>query len=102
MSPKIAELVAWARAHYDYVVIDSAPVGAVSDSFSFAKLADATLYVCRVDYTLSSDLRYANSIHTDGRLPNMVLVVNGVDNKTGYGYGYGYDHDVKKKRFGIF
>lgn len=102
MSPKIAELVAWARAHYDYIVIDSAPVGAVSDSFSFAQLADATLYVCRVDYTLSRDLRYANSIHTDGRLPNMVLVVNGVDHKTGYGYGYGYDHDVKKKRFGIF
>lgn len=101
-SPKIASLVEWARKHYDYVVIDSAPVGAVSDSFSFAKLADATLYVCRVNYTLTKDIKYANSIYEANRLPKMVLVVNGVEATAGYGYGYGYDHDVKKKRFGLF
>lgn len=102
MSPKIASLIEWAREHYDYIIIDSAPVGAVSDSFSFAKLADATLYVSRVDYTLARDLKYANSIYAADRLPKMVLVVNGVESKAGYGYGYGYDHDTKKKRFGIF
>ncbi len=102
MSPKIASLIEWAREHYDYIIIDSAPVGAVSDSFSFAKLADATLYVSRADYTLARDLKYANSIYAADRLPKMVLVVNGVESIAGYGYGYGYDHDTKKKRFGIF
>lgn len=101
-SPKVAALVEWAREHYDYVVIDSAYIGAVSDSFSFAKLVDATLYVSRVNYTLSKDLKYANSIFEADRLPKMVLVINGVESKTGYGYGYGYDHDTKKKRFGLF
>lgn len=103
LSPKIVSLIEWARENYDYVVIDSAPVGAVSDSFSFAKLADATLYVTRADYTLSKDLKFANSIYETGRLPKMVLVVNGVESMAGYGYGYGYEHDKKKKkRFGIF
>lgn len=101
LSAKVATLIEWARDKYDYIIIDSAPVGMVSDTFSFAKYVDATLYVSRVDYTLAKDLKYANSIYVAHRLPKMVLVINGVGGKLGYGYGYGYgyghEHDAKKK-----
>lgn len=76
---------------YDYIILDTAPVGLVSDSFLVNHVADAVVYVLRVDYTYRDDIEYLNSLIADSKLENVSYVVNGdkVTKKT-YGYvGYG-------------
>lgn len=88
-SNRLDELMAELRERYDYIFIDSAPVGMVSDTFSIDRLADATIYVVRADYTTRSDLRFIDEIYQDKRLKKLSVVVNGTATKRGYGYGYG-------------
>lgn len=76
------------RSRYDYIVIDSAPVGMVSDSFSLMRLADTVIYVCRANYTDIDAIRYCNSLVAEQRLRNVSLVINATTAKQGYGYGY--------------
>lgn len=94
-SKKLDALIDELRERYDYILIDSAPVGMVSDSFTLNRLTDATVYVCRAGYTAISDLRYANDIYQEGRLKKLSLVVNGTKSKKGYGYGYGEKEDME-------
>lgn len=89
LSEKVDNLFNEMRARYDYIVVDSAPVGMVSDTFSLTRISDATVYVCRANYTDVKDLKYLNDIHAEGRLKKLALVINGVATKRGYGYGYG-------------
>lgn len=88
-SPRLDEMMKELRTRYDYIFIDSAPVGMVSDTFTIDRLADATIYVVRADYTTRSDLRFVEEIYDDKRLKNLSIVVNGTATKRGYGYGYG-------------
>ena len=60
----------------------------VSDTFSLNRLADATVYVTRVNYSHIADLNFANRIYREKRLKNMSVVINGTTSKQGYGYGY--------------
>ncbi|MDE5913184.1 MAG: polysaccharide biosynthesis tyrosine autokinase, partial [Muribaculaceae bacterium] len=94
-SERVDELFAKLRGMYDYIIVDSAPVGMVSDTFLLARVSDATIYVTRADYTTFADLRFAESIYDEKRLPKLSLVVNGTQAKKGYGYGYG--ENVKNK-----
>lgn len=87
-SEHVDELFAKLRTMYDYIVIDSAPVGMVSDTFSLNRVADATVFVTRVNHTQNSDLEYLNKIHADKRLNKLSVVINGTQSKQGYGYGY--------------
>lgn len=85
------------KENYDYIVIDSAPVGMVSDSFALSKYADATLYVIRQRYTLKKQMDFINDLKKDKKLTNMAIVVNDVNlagryGYYGYGYGYGYGY----------
>lgn len=86
---KLREMVAQLRGMYDYIVIDSAPVGMVSDTFAMGELADATVYVTRANYTTRTDVNFLNEVYTTRRLPRLAVVVNGTASKKGYGYGYG-------------
>lgn len=76
------------REKYDYIIVDSAPVGMVSDTFSLTRIADTTVYVCRANYTQRDHIRYCNSLVTEERLRNVSLVINATTAKQGYGYGY--------------
>lgn len=87
-SDHVDELFAKLREKYDYIVIDSAPVGMVSDTFSLNRVADATVFVTRVNHSQISDLEYLNKIYADKRLKKLSVVVNGTQSKQGYGYGY--------------
>lgn len=87
---RIEDFLEEVRRDYDYIIIDSAPVGMVSDTFAFGRLADATVYVCRANYTTRADVNFFNDVYTNRRLPKMALVVNGTASKKGYGYGYGH------------
>lgn len=88
-SKRVDELFAQLREEYDYIIVDSAPVGMVSDTFVLNRITDATVYVCRANYTPIRDFKFINSVKAEGRLKKMSLVVNGTASKKGYGYGYG-------------
>ena len=91
------------REEFDYILIDSAPLSQVTDTLILNRVADATVYVCRANYSSKGNLRFANDMMTQNRLNNMVLVVNDVDefhHAYGYGYGrgYGYGYGKTKKK----
>ena len=84
------------RQQYDYVIVDSAPVAMVSDTYLLSRIADMTVYVTRANYTTFDFIDFLNQTHEQQRLPKMVAVLNGANaKKIGYGYGYGYGTDVK-------
>lgn len=79
------------KEEYDYVIIDSAPVGLVTDTLQLSRVADATIYVCRADYTPKSSFELINNLAEEKKLPNMSIVINGIDmSKKKYGFYYGY------------
>ena len=91
-------LMSEVRKRYDYIIIDSAPVGMVSDSFLLDRIVDINLFVTRSKYTSRSHIKNINNFASTGRLKSLYLCINAVDMTTstysyrryGYGYGYGY------------
>jgi capsular exopolysaccharide synthesis family protein len=87
----------WMRKEYDYIIIDSPPVSQVADTLIINRVTDATVYVCRADYTSKDSIRFANEVMEQGKLKNMLLVVNDVKDfrRYDYRYGYGYRHNYR-------
>lgn len=86
---------------YDYVIIDSAPIGLVSDGMDLAKYVDVTLFIVRHQVTPKNALEYINDIADKELLPKIGIILNGVDfkkfkNKVNFGYGYGYGYGFNK------
>lgn len=89
------------RQEYDYVIVDTAPVGLVTDTLQIGRIVDATVYMCRADYTLKSSFDMINELSAEKKLPKMNIVLNGVDmSKKKYGYYYGYGRYGKYGRYG--
>ncbi len=79
------------KQHYDYIIIDTAPVGLVSDTLQIGRVANITVFVCRADYTPKAAFEFVNTLSEEKRLPNMCIAINGIDmSKKKYGYYYGY------------
>ena len=90
LNNRIEQLIAELKQRYDFVIIDSAPIGLVSDTFSLGRFSDVTLYVSRANYTKKSFIKYLNSVVERGQLKNVAVVVNDTNPKLSHGYGYGY------------
>ena len=86
LSEKLDRLMASLRKQYDYIIVDTAPVERVSDTFSLTRLADATLYVCRANYTQKSCVFNVDDFVAEGSLKNVILVLNDTEEKNTYGY----------------
>lgn len=86
-SRRVDELFSQLRTMYDFIVVDSAPVGMVSDTFSLNRISDATIYVTRLNVTSNDDIATLDEIYTDSRLKKLSVVINGVKGKRTYGYG---------------
>lgn len=100
MKPEMKELLVQARADYDIIIMDSAPVGVVSDTFLLGSLADMTVYVTRENVTPKRAIDFVNTIREDNKLPNVCIVYNGAElskNKKRYGYGHTYGYAESKK-----
>ncbi len=81
------------RDMFDYIIVDSAPVASVSDTLVINRFVDANVYLCRANYSSKMNLKFANGLMTQGKLKNMLLVINDVKHpQHGYGYGYGKDN----------
>lgn len=91
------------KEHYDYVIIDTAPVGLVTDTLQIARVADAAVYVCRADHTPKDSFNLINSLSAEKKLTNMSIVINGIDlSKKKYGSYYGYGRYGKYRGYGHY
>lgn len=105
LSDAMKELIDELKQKYDYIILDTPPVGLVSDAIELAQYADVTLYIVRQNYTKKDMISLLNTRIKRGELNNASIVFNGYENKakygSGYGYGYGtysngyHDEDVK-------
>ena len=79
------------RKNFDYVILDTAPVGMVTDTLLIGRVADLSVYVYRADYTRKTEFTLINELAENNKLPNLCIVINGLDlQKKKYGYYYGY------------
>ena len=89
------------KEKYDYIILDSAPVGLVSDTMQVARYSNVCCYICRADYTPKANVEMLNSLAENNKLPNLCVILNGVDmSKKKYGYYYGYGKYGKYGRYG--
>lgn len=101
LDEKITELFDWVRNEFDMVVVDTAPVGMVSDALTLGEFADCTLYLVRQGRTFKKQVVLIDDLYKEKKLPRVSIVINDVRIKAGYGYygygrygyGYGYGHN---------
>ena len=91
------------KQHYDYIILDTAPVGLVNDSLQLGRLADLCVYVCRADYTPKASFGMINGLNAEKKLPNMCMVLNGVDlSKKKHSFYYGVGKYGKYGKYGNY
>lgn len=79
------------KKNFDYVILDTAPIGMVTDTLLIGRVADLSVYVCRADYTRKTEFTLINELAENNKLPNLCIAINGLDlQKKKYGYYYGY------------
>ena len=97
----LGDVIDLLREMYDYIILDTAPVGLVTDSLEVARHTDVSVFVCRADYTPKTSFGLLNSLANDKKIPNPCVVINGIDmSKKKYGYYYGYGKYGKYGRYG--
>ena len=98
ISSKFKEMIEDLKSRFDYLIIDSAPIGPVSDSLLLKDYADNTIFVVRHDTTPKIYLRQIENVYQQKKFKNISIVFNGLKRRGisgtyGYGsYGYGYNN----------
>ncbi|NQX97785.1 MAG: polysaccharide biosynthesis tyrosine autokinase [Flavobacteriales bacterium] len=102
MNSKMDELIEKLKKEYDNIIIDSPPIGLVTDALLLSKYADVSIFVVRQNVTKKDHLSHIGQLYREGKLINTTILFNAVktgDSGYGYGYGYGqgyYEEDNKK------
>ncbi len=105
LNSRMDELFAYLENNYDVIIIDSPPIGVVTDGMLLSKYVDSTIYVIRQNVTRRQSIDFINSLHQAKKIPHLSIIFNAVKNgsgqnfRYGYGYGYGYgyyDEDSKR------
>lgn len=103
ISPKIKDIFDTVRDKYDYIVVDTPPIGLMADAMMLDRYADLTIYVIRQNYTPKKSLQNIQEIYKSKKLTNIHTILNGVDMKEVYGeyydknYNRYYGKNSKKK-----
>ena len=88
---QMIKLIHQLKEQFDYIILDTAPIGMVTDTQLISRVANASIYVCRADYTHKADYTLINELSEQKKLPNLCTLINGLDmKKKKYGYYYGY------------
>ena len=91
------------KNHYDYIILDTAPVGLVYDSLQLGRLANLCVFICRADYTPKASFGMINGLNAEKKLPNMCIVLNGVDlSKKKHSFYYGVGKYGKYGKYGNY
>ncbi len=97
----LRQIIEYLKQMYDYIILDTAPVGLVSDTLQIAHYASVNCYVTRADYTPKANIGLLNSLVVEKKISNCCVILNGVDmSKKKYGYYYGYGKYGKYGRYG--
>jgi len=103
MNGKIEDLIDFLNGIFDYIIVDIAPVGPVTDAYVLSTLCDVTLYVIRHKYTPKIFIERLDENNKIKKLKNVALVFNGIlprgFSKNNYGYGYGYGHEYNQNGY---
>jgi capsular exopolysaccharide synthesis family protein len=113
--PLLDQLIMDCKEKFDYIILDTAPIGIVSDAYTLNRFASLNLFVIRAEYTPKKNIEDATNLYLHKKINNMYFVLNAADmhkttyrygygkkygygygNKYGYGYGYGYGEEKKK------
>jgi capsular exopolysaccharide synthesis family protein len=89
LEPKLDEIFAYLKLHFDVIIIDTAPIGMVSDAMALGRFADASLYIVRQGHTFKKQIGLIDEFTAQGKLPKVSIIMNDVKQQFGYGY-YGY------------
>ncbi|MEC4050874.1 polysaccharide biosynthesis tyrosine autokinase [Flavobacterium sp. SUN046] len=96
MGESMTEMMDELKKRYDYIILDTPPVGLVTDAVELSQFADVTLYITRQNFTKKEMINLLNNRVKRDELSNVSIVLNGYQNKAkygaGYGYGYGYGY----------
>jgi len=93
MSKRVNELFDEAKERYEYIIVDTAPVGMVTDTMQISNFADLTIFVVKANFLDKRMLHISERMHNENKLRNMAFLINGSDHSKGaYGYGYGYGY----------
>lgn len=98
LEPRVEEMFSLLRERFDVIIIDTAPVGMVSDAQTLSKFANCTLYLVRQGHTFKKQVTLIDEFYRDNKLPSVSIIINDVKLKPGYGYygygryGYGYGY----------
>lgn len=104
LDEKVEKLFDYLKQNFDVVVVDTPPVGPVSDALTLGRFADISFFVIRHKHTLRSTMKLINKLNDGKKLPRLTLIINGIkDNKefsygNDFGYGYGYQAEASKKK----
>jgi Mrp family chromosome partitioning ATPase len=93
------DLINALKQEYDYIILDTPPVGLVSDALELAQYCDVTLYIVRQNYTKKDMIALLNNRIKRGELNNTSIILNGQENKAKYGTGYGYGYGSYDKSY---
>lgn len=97
------DIIKQLKEHYDYIILDTAPVGLVNDTLQLGRLANVSVYVCRADYTPKASFGMINGLNEEKKLPNMCLVLNAVDlSKKKHSFYYGVGKYGKYGKYGNY
>ncbi len=113
ISPKMDQLFEYLKLHYDNIVLDTPPIGLITDAMVLSKYSDVNVYVVRQSVTRRHHLNFINKLYNEGKIKNICIILNamkagnrsygyGYEYAYGYGYGYGYGYyEEDKKKTGI-
>jgi len=91
LKDKTTQLFDYLKQKYDYVIIDTPPIGLVTDGLLLSKYSDVNIYVVRQNITRKHHLQFINKLYAEDKISNIGIIFNSVKtSKSGYGYGYGY------------
>ena len=90
MSDKMGALIDRLRQEYDMIVLDTPPLGLVTDALELVQYADASIFMVRLDYTKKGMLQLINAKYRAGEVKNISFVLNFYKHKSNHNYGYGY------------
>lgn len=87
---EIDELIAVLRTEYDDIILDTPPIFLVTDAMIISRVADASLYVVRQNFSYRKHLGFIKKIFREHKLPRMQIVFNAIQKRGEYKYGYEY------------
>jgi capsular exopolysaccharide synthesis family protein len=111
LNEKVDQLFTELKKRFDAIIIDTAPVGLVSDAITLGRYADSSVYIVRHGYTMKKQIQLIDDLYRNNKLPHLSIIINDIQTQGGYGgyygyggygYGYGYGYGINDGNGGYF